>query len=687
LFEWKRTLSEEMSPMGKFAGIEGTPTGSSENPFGITSDSGHFYSNPAYEAVCNTILSGIRERRGLIVITGEPGTGKTTIVHQAIDRLDKGTCSVLFCSFHPGLDQTVNSLCKHLGLDIAHREQQQKVQQLNQALLARFWSGKSTAFVVDDAHTLDARTLVQVLSLVDLTLTGEHLLQVVLVGCPELDAKLHSAFCQPLLPTGFPSSEVRALLPAEIAPFIEQQLRAAPDAPHRFFTPEAIHLIAAYSKGIPREIHTLCGLAWVIADLESSPTITAEMVEEIKGERVLWGVGIDAETAPAGAHTSSPDAMPASATPGTSVEPSVDPSGQQFAEVSDGNAEETGKDQEPDLPPALWLDEHAAFPNDTPPSTMPPRGGEKKPTERRHAAYSNWWPSWKLTGSALAAVVLLATGVVLWDQLPFSGESAPPNATTQAQTSSSKDSPEAAAEFAQMQPVITQETGSPEPSTQEALETGEQQRTADASRAAPRSVSPANSPASSALRGAPAAQGESVHGPTANTGLNDEELGETAASASDGPEEAPAPSEPDAQIGEDIAVVASPPPISGPVARPQSEHVARAQFASGIEDREPIDRVGPVVYSNGKHLRRLYYFSEVKGLQGQEITHRWEHEGETLAEVSFPIGGNRWRVYSSKRLIPPMAGDWRVVVSSEGEALHVDHFTYVLGTAPTKATD
>lgn len=119
-----------------------------------------------------------------------------------------------------------------------------------------------------------------------------------------------------------------------------------------------------------------------------------------------------------------------------------------------------------------------------------------------------------------------------------------------------------------------------------------------------------------------------------------------------------------------------------------SKHVARAQFTNGIEEREPTDRIGPVVYPNGEHVRRLYFFTELKDLKGERVTHRWEHEGETMAKVSFPVRGNRWRVYSSKHLTAAMTGDWRVVVvDSAGEPLQVSHFSYTSDRATTAGMD
>lgn len=108
-----------------------------------------------------------------------------------------------------------------------------------------------------------------------------------------------------------------------------------------------------------------------------------------------------------------------------------------------------------------------------------------------------------------------------------------------------------------------------------------------------------------------------------------------------------------------------------------SPKIARAQFTSGIAGREPIDRVESVVRADQRRPKRLYYFTEFRDMEGETVTHRWEHEGKVAAEITFEVRGNRWRAYSSKSLLPTMTGQWRVVVTdSAGKPLSVASFAY-----------
>lgn len=108
-----------------------------------------------------------------------------------------------------------------------------------------------------------------------------------------------------------------------------------------------------------------------------------------------------------------------------------------------------------------------------------------------------------------------------------------------------------------------------------------------------------------------------------------------------------------------------------------SAHVARAQLTSGVKHKEPIDRITGVFHSKHKPLRRLYYFTEITGLSGETVTHRWWHDGRLMAKVTFRIGSNSWRAYSVKKLIPRMSGSWRVVATdSQGHTLSSARFIY-----------
>lgn len=106
---------------------------------------------------------------------------------------------------------------------------------------------------------------------------------------------------------------------------------------------------------------------------------------------------------------------------------------------------------------------------------------------------------------------------------------------------------------------------------------------------------------------------------------------------------------------------------------PPATPSALAQFTTGVEDREPIDQVTFV----SNDVRKVFFFSDLRDLAGQTVTHRWIYEGETRAEVPFEVRGPRWRVWSSKELLEDWIGDWTVeIVTEDGEVIAAETFTY-----------
>lgn len=124
--------------------------------------------------------------------------------------------------------------------------------------------------------------------------------------------------------------------------------------------------------------------------------------------------------------------------------------------------------------------------------------------------------------------------------------------------------------------------------------------------------------------------------------------------------------EPMAPAGDDATAASS------PATQPDGS-VARATLTSEIMDREPADNLATL--SNDQN--HIYYFTEIRNMPGGSVTHRWEYNGEVMAEVPFNIGGSRWRIYSSKNLDPQWLGEWKVsTVDANGSIMSVNTFTY-----------
>ncbi|MDH5391942.1 MAG: DUF2914 domain-containing protein [Gammaproteobacteria bacterium] len=105
-----------------------------------------------------------------------------------------------------------------------------------------------------------------------------------------------------------------------------------------------------------------------------------------------------------------------------------------------------------------------------------------------------------------------------------------------------------------------------------------------------------------------------------------------------------------------------------------TDNIARSIFTSRVENREPTDKVGQLSNDN----KKIYFFTEVIGMSGRTVTHRWQHRGHVKAQVSFKVGSNRWRIWSSKSLQPQWLGEWIVsVMDDEGNTLKEESMAYI----------
>ncbi len=113
---------------------------------------------------------------------------------------------------------------------------------------------------------------------------------------------------------------------------------------------------------------------------------------------------------------------------------------------------------------------------------------------------------------------------------------------------------------------------------------------------------------------------------------------------------------------------------TAPVMAAGEGSVAKAVFTTGVVDLQPVDEVNSVYTST----KKLFFLTDIRNMQGKTVLHRWVHEGQILAEVSFEVGGPRWRIYSSKNLADEWLGNWKAeVLDSEGNRLHEAEFVYL----------
>jgi general secretion pathway protein A len=250
-------------------------------PFNVTADPKIFYTNPIYQRTYAYLLYAICERKGVIVLTGEAGTGKTTLLRRLIENLEN-IVQFAFCPYPiSSFADLLDFVCDDLALPQKPQDQTQQLEALRSFLIARKRQKQYCALLIDEAHNLQPPVLSALVQLADFTVEGEMLLPIILVGQPELEDNLSHplAASLKLLVTG--SHRLDRLKKNEVGPFIFHRLSAADCDRHNIFPPEVVRDIAEYSQGIPRCINTICDNSLLVACAEAKNVVTREIIEEV----------------------------------------------------------------------------------------------------------------------------------------------------------------------------------------------------------------------------------------------------------------------------------------------------------------------------------------------------------------------------------------------------------------------
>ena len=231
--------------------------GLAEKPFNPTPDPRFLYLSPGHREALAQLHYGVQERQGFIVLTGKVGTGKTTLLHALRQRLDGQTAiSYVFnsaLSFNGILEYTLEDL------GIAKREESRvrRLMALNNFLIERERAGQNTVLIIDEAQNLAPETLEQVRLLSNFETTTVKLLQILLVGQPELKAKLALPELYQLAQRIGLRCQIPPLTPAETGQYVRNRLRVAGASDQGIFKDSALERITQYSGGIPRVINVL----------------------------------------------------------------------------------------------------------------------------------------------------------------------------------------------------------------------------------------------------------------------------------------------------------------------------------------------------------------------------------------------------------------------------------------------
>lgn len=246
-----------------------------EMPFHITPDPKFLYLSPTHQEALQHLKYGVAEKKGFIVLVGEVGCGKTTLCRALLNELDPShydTALVL----NPRVNETqmLRAILSELGVtDIANRRVD-LVAQINRVLLERIHAGREIVLIVDEAQNLSFEVFEQVRLLSNLETDKDKLLQIVLLGQPELKDKLADEKLRQLRQRILVHYELRPFTREEMDSYIQHRLTLAGSNGRPRFTPWALRHIYRVSKGIPRIINNLCDKSLLSAYARDSDEAT-----------------------------------------------------------------------------------------------------------------------------------------------------------------------------------------------------------------------------------------------------------------------------------------------------------------------------------------------------------------------------------------------------------------------------
>jgi general secretion pathway protein A len=259
-------------------------------PFRVNPDPRFFYASESHREALATLVYAVREHKGFIVLTGEVGTGKTTVLNALLRTLDRDVQTAYIFNTVLSLEDFFTYVFDELGLEPAEPFRKgAALHRLNNYLIDRLRKGKQTLLIIDEAQNLSAELLEEIRMLSNLETPQSKLIQIMLVGQPELDLKLHRPELRQLRQRVELCFRLQPLTPRETTEYVRERLLLAGHETGQLFTSAALRAVHSCSHGIPRVVNVLCDNALLTAFAREIPRVSARVVEEAAKDTGLSG--------------------------------------------------------------------------------------------------------------------------------------------------------------------------------------------------------------------------------------------------------------------------------------------------------------------------------------------------------------------------------------------------------------
>ncbi len=262
--------------------------GLKEIPFDVNPDPRFLFPSSDHQEALTRMMYGVKMRKGLIVLIGDAGTGKTTLLHTLLRHLGEEAISAWVFNTTLEAEDLLRYVCRDFGVQVRSENRAEMLLELYQFLIRNFECKRNALLIVDEAQNLSARTLEEIRLLTNLETSNTKLVQILLVGQPPLEKTLRLPELRQFRQRVAVRFQLRPLSSVQVGEYIIHRLRVAgARTPQRFFTPDAVAEIHRLSGGIPRIINCICDNALLHAFILGRTYVDANLLRRLEREGFL----------------------------------------------------------------------------------------------------------------------------------------------------------------------------------------------------------------------------------------------------------------------------------------------------------------------------------------------------------------------------------------------------------------
>ncbi|MCR4336420.1 MAG: AAA family ATPase [Candidatus Omnitrophica bacterium] len=258
--------------------------GFSETPFNLTPNSRFFFASNKHTEALSTLIYAIEGRKGFVVITGEIGSGKTTVCRTLLGQLNSKTQTALITNTHLSSKDLLSTILEDLEIEHKPGSKAKLLSQLNNYLIEQLRLDQNVVLIIDEAQNLSPSVLEEVRMLSNLETENEKLIQIIFLGQPELKKKLSLPRLEQLRQRISVFFHISPLSREDAKAYILHRLRIASGTNTEFFTEEALDAVYEFSRGTPRLINQICDSALLTGYTEDTKVIDRKIIEEVVQE-------------------------------------------------------------------------------------------------------------------------------------------------------------------------------------------------------------------------------------------------------------------------------------------------------------------------------------------------------------------------------------------------------------------